>query len=393
MPPLERPRAHTKALRAGAAALLALAAVAGGSCRDLLVGERIDALAELCVLLENCYGDEFSCAGLEGELASATPEARSEFLTAFNAEACLGSCPAARACLDLQPFCEPTGSCSDDRECCSWSRGEAACQKELGQCCKPTGVSCADGDLCCDSECREGTCGGVVCTSVGEVCASDNECCSHYCDGDRCAVLDCVLLGGECQTQDDCCQLDDGVTGPGAGVSCEEQHCVAATPPACFPEGEACSNSSECCEDANQACLMVQQEAMIYTACGEQLCEAGFPCTLELGCCQDFSCDGATLTCQPAVTCVGAGLACGAADICCVGSCLDGTCTEATCNLGLAPAGWQCQPFYYLDCGFCDCDCGAHDPDCDDPSLPVWCNDNSAPDGTTCDAQDQCVPP
>ncbi len=359
-----------------------------GSCRQVLIGDRIDAVGELCRVLEDCYGDDYRCEELQATLEQATPEARANFLSEFTTEACLGSCPSARVCLDLPPFCHGAGTCSLDQDCCGWSLGEASCQTGAGQCCKPEGVVCAEGDLCCDSECRNGTCGGVQCTEVGQKCESDTECCSHYCRGTTCSPKDCSLLNEDCQTAADCCPPDDA---PEGSVGCDGNKCVLASTPSCIPTGEACGVSSDCCE--GESCLGVFDGVMVYSSCGALECFAGASCTVEFECCQGFSCANEVSICLPPTTCIDLGAACGPDDSCCQGTCLGGTCAEVDCGLGIAPSEWLCPPYFYFDCDYCDCDCGVHDPDCDDPSLPVWCGGYEPSKPSTCNANDHCEPP
>lgn len=74
-----------------------------------------------------------------------------------------------------------------------------------------------------------------------------------------------------------------------------------------------------------------------------------------------------------------------------------GTCEDAGV---VVPPTWTCNPAYYDDVGqgnssvFCDCDCGAHDPDCDLPAGSLdglYCGDDPATAGQMC-VNDQCVP-
>ncbi|MBN1947734.1 MAG: hypothetical protein JW797_18860 [Bradymonadales bacterium] len=51
-----------------------------------------------------------------------------------------------------------------------------------------------------------------------------------------------------------------------------------------------------------------------------------------------------------------------------------------------APASWSCEPSYYATRDGCDCNCGAYDPDCDDPSQTLY---NCGPD-QYCDCQGNC---
>jgi hypothetical protein len=107
-------------------------------------------------------------------------------------------------------------------------------------------------------------------------------------------------------------------------------------------------------------------------------------------------------TCVPQCT----GKNCG--DNGCGGSCGDCTSGTTCSDLGTCVAdAWTCDKDWYATADACDCDCGAPDPDCDLPFMPVFgCDDgevcsaagicaSKAPSGWTCDAlayagQDYC---
>ena len=83
---------------------------------------------------------------------------------------------------------------------------------------------------------------------------------------------------------------------------------------------------------------------------------------------------------------------CGAPDPDCKNPNLDetgcapgGTCqVDGTCTVSM-PEGWDCRRRFYGTGDGCDCDCGAYDPDCDDPNQDVYnCIAGSAclPDGS-----------
>ncbi len=50
---------------------------------------------------------------------------------------------------------------------------------------------------------------------------------------------------------------------------------------------------------------------------------------------------------------------------------------------GTIPEAWDCKNKYYAASDGCDCDCGAWDPDCDDPDQEIW----------GCEDDEVCVPP
>jgi hypothetical protein len=53
-------------------------------------------------------------------------------------------------------------------------------------------------------------------------------------------------------------------------------------------------------------------------------------------------------------------------------------CSELSTDLGVGickepvPESWTCSGSYFQDGQYCDCKCGAWDPDCDDTSLQVY---------------------
>ena len=80
---------------------------------------------------------------------------------------------------------------------------------------------------------------------------------------------------------------------------------------------------------------------------------------------------------------------CGAADPdCAAGVCDGGSSSSSGSGGGGAPADWTCDPAWYAD-AYCDCDCGADDPDCGagdcSGSSSSGSGGGSGPDGWTCD--------
>ena len=94
-------RMRHRATAAVIAALAAAAAIASGSCRGVVVGDRVDVANELCTILADCYPDDAVCASLGDGIPAATWQS---FLEGFSSE-CLSSCAQARACADHPPFC------------------------------------------------------------------------------------------------------------------------------------------------------------------------------------------------------------------------------------------------------------------------------------------------
>jgi len=382
-------RAHH--LVAGVAVVFAVS-VTLASCRDILIGDRLDAAADICALLQDCYGEEYRCDVIEADLRNASPEVRANFLLSFKADACLGSCPGARVCLDTEPFCAAGGSCQYDHDCCDWSKGEAACGAgdAEGQCCKPNGVACGEGDLCCDAKCREGSCGGYECAQIDEGCDKASDCCSLYCAEGSCAVPSCSFPGEPCQTVGDCCPPPTATKGEMATLVCESGFCGLGGGPFCLPDGEVCSESSQCCPELGSQCLQAGPELSV---CSPLECAVGAACSIEGGCCGGFACE-AGVCFEDTPGCSEIGLSCIDAECCpglgCIGDVCD---VPPTCVAGslMVPADWVCRDDYYNDCSYCDCSCGAHDPDCDLSGVILWCDGLPAPKLASCNEEDVCV--
>lgn len=317
-----------------ALAAIAFGAVVAGSvssCRDILIGERVDAAAGICALLQDCYGDQYSCEAIEADLRDASPEVRAQFLNGFD-ESCLTSCPGAKACLDKAPFCVVSGSCEYDSDCCSWSTGEAACGEgpTAGQCCKPNGVACGDDDICCDSHCDKGLCGGYACKLVDESCEKDTDCCSLFCQEQHCAIKSCSFLGEPCETVADCCPVEFAAT-EGVTLECLDKQCQVSGQPPCFVEGDMCSvGGSECCADTGLSCIPFDEQQGF---CGFESCPGfGQPCSPESTCCDGYVCDLSGL-CLEAQTCNDVGGSCEVPIDCCGAlDCVENQCAESGCN-------------------------------------------------------------
>jgi hypothetical protein len=56
------------------------------------------------------------------------------------------------------------------------------------------------------------------------------------------------------------------------------------------------------------------------------------------------------------------------------------------------PPEWKCDALSYNDSKICNCECGAYDPDCDNPNLPVMNCDHFFFNSTgTCSKEGRCV--
>ena len=133
-------------------------------------------------------------------------------------------------------------------------------------------------------------------------------------------------------------------------------------------------------------------------ACSEGVCLDGTCCVAACQgkTCGPDGCGGACGTCAEGVCLAGTccvadcwGRECGPDG--CGGSC--GACANGKdCEGGLCGGGlgdWYCPEYSYADGYRCDCECGAYDPDCDDPFAPV---SGCYGSGSACDATGHCGP-
>ncbi|MBT9558711.1 MAG: hypothetical protein IV100_21955 [Myxococcales bacterium] len=223
------------------------------------------------------------------------------------------------ACVACEAACDGK-SCGSDG--CGGSCGE--CDEfevcHLGQCadpCFPTPLACED------AECGDDGCGGSCgqCDGLTEVCSGG------YCEP------------ADPEVADDSCYL----------------RCQSYAPSGCGCY-VGCAETGDCCVDYDQMCTC-------NPACGGKTC-GDDGCGGSCG-----TCEGATPYCTDEGQCTGEctpacdGKSCGPDG--CGGEC--GTCgASETCSFldQCVPADWHCSMTYYGDGAFCDCGCGAPDPDC-----------------------------
>jgi hypothetical protein len=335
---------------AAAVVLLGGGAVTATACGDLVAGDRANVTALLCGQLGDCYGAEvYPCGAMEDALREASPGVRDEFLTAFDEDECLGSCPRSLACLDREPYCSPGGACDTETDCCGWSFGVSACGGDGGAaCCAPRGVACGgEGDLaCCDATCERGYCGGYACRTVGQACERGEDCCTRRCEDGACAAKICSDLGDPCASDGDCCNPPSGVltadAAPAVAVCDPSGVCTLETTQPCVDPGAPCDPGGSgvgCCgADMGIVCV----EAIDGTGvCGVAGCFAsGLDCAFDGQCCGDLICEysfGEPVCATRPGACGKAGDACGDDGACCPGrTCVEGTCSEVeppTCGI------------------------------------------------------------
>jgi len=260
-----------------------------------------------------------------------------------------------------------------------------ACLFDVTQCCNDCG-----GSTCGDGACDGNESAASCCVDCG--CAGGGQC-------QGAAPGSCVLVGWDCNPQSydagDGCHCGCGIPDPdcnnpgaqvlncGPGESCSSAgECVPNgwfCNPADYDSGDGCHCGCglwdpDCNNDPQPAinCSFDEQCSFDGECVGDVT--PGWFCDLELygtndGCdcecgawdpdCdnpdeQVFNCSGSQICVQPGV---------------CSG---DGN-----------PDGWFCDPFYYGTSDGCDCECGAWDPDCDDPGQPIL----------GCAGNDICVQP
>ena len=234
---------------------------------------------------------------------------------------------------ELVTECGP-GTVKDGATCRSLATSE-----DTGETCTPD---------CSGKECGDDGCGGVC-----DYCADDAE---PFCDLETytCVALECVPA----------CPPDWRCGDDGCGGTCGE----------CPTEAPFCSPDHACVEECVPDCD--------GRACGGDGCggTCGGQCAGGESCNEGGQCVPAGWLCAPSAYGDGniCDCACGAIDP----DCGDSPDFAANCGpyqtcdargecADKRPAEWTCAPERYQDSFYCDCECGAPDPDCEDVQLPV----------------------
>lgn len=307
------------------AAFVALLALAGGvatSCRGVVVGDGKNGVGELCDLLRRCFGESAcSDAALELRFASAKDSDNDTFLKLMNANQCLSSCSAAKACWDSVPVCQVGPmECATKEECCQFTVGKGDCDDDTHACCIPQSVACTPPDPehpeidptpCCDGRvCKKVnsnvfTCGGdAPCVELGEACETDASCCSKLCEippgGTQkvCVQKTCGDINVGCEVDGDCC---DDLCCSGSGTNCPPTasvpagHCArplcddgqmvgdpCTSPTPCDPK----STEPQCCGDLQYECVSpVGDDSIGICTPLPHALPPGFDCSSNAGCC------------------------------------------------------------------------------------------------------------
>lgn len=312
-------RGRTRAVLA-LVALVLVGGVSASSCRGFVAGEGIDGAEELCDLLRRCFGTE-ACDSLSmrNRFTLASVDDRTTFLDTMNANQCLASCSAAKACWDSVPVCRAgISKCESNEECCQFTEGKASCDDGSKQCCVPRSVTCTpydpldpdaatpccDGRVCTKVNSEVFTCGGdAPCVELDQPCESDSACCSNQCKkapGEAkgiCVPKTCGDINVGCGAKTDCC--DDlccaGVEGcpttaAGASGVCLRPLCQPGEEP-----GDPCSEPEQC--DPNslepQCCGLPEFKCVRPVGTDEfgictripAVLPPGFDCSSDAGCC------------------------------------------------------------------------------------------------------------
>ena len=245
------------------------------------------------------------------------------------------------------------------------------------------------------TECGPGTeRDGATCRSTAQA-APNNDTCTPSCDGKECGDDGC---GGICALCTDdtkpFCNLESN--------TCEAYECFPTCPEEWQCGDDGCGGSCGDCPSDTPFCApdnTCQVECVPDCdgrTCGDDGCGGvcGDPCGDGETCNDGGQCVPSEWQCAP--------IAYGDGTVCdCACGAIDPDCaTEPdraancgayqTCNAqgqceDIAPAGWTCDPERYQDTFYCDCSCGAPDPDCEDAQLPInGCEPNAVcdPDGT-----------
>lgn len=302
------------------AVLVGLSTVVGTSCRGVVVGDGLNGVEELCSLLRRCFGDA-ACDNtvIDDRFANSPVKTNGDFLKTLNANACLSSCSAAKACWDEAPVCQVgPETCAVKEDCCEFTSGKGDCDDDSKTCCVPQSVTCTPPDdahpnptPCCDGrDCKKVnsnvfTCGGdAPCVDLGQTCESDASCCSKLCRAvpgsvDKvCVPKTCGDINVGCAVDTDCC---DDLCCAGNGTNCPATAAVPAghcTRPLCSDGqlvGDPCvsptpcdpkSSEPQCCGDPQYQCVSpVDDDSVgICTVLPHPL-PPGFDCSSDVGCC------------------------------------------------------------------------------------------------------------
>jgi len=246
-------------------------------------------------------------------------------------------------------------ACSFDTSACSvWSCDPMFFNNDDGCDC-----SCGAHDPDCDLPGQSLFCNEVL-TNDGTTCVND-----------ICVPLPIQCGNGFVQAGETC---DDGniVSGDGCSSTCQNE----PPPPSwtCDPMFYNALDGCDCSCGAHDPDCNVPGQTLF---CDEILASAGTTCVNDI-------CVVPPVVCGNGIIQTG--------EACDDGNLVSGDGCSSTCQNEPPPPSWTCNTFFYNAQDGCDCSCGAHDPDCNLPGQTLFCDEQLAPPGTTCNASDICVP-
>lgn len=212
-------------------------------------------------------------------------------------------------------------------------------------------LNCEDGQTCDD----DGECTGAANRTVPQAWSCDDA----WYDADDGCDCNCGILDPDCNDANATLyHCDEGQVCNASG------HCVAEDD----ADDDECWDWDSDCDDEEED----EDTAPAGWTCLDSYYDAGDGCDCECGV-RDPDCNtaGARLYgCEE-------GEVCGA----------NGACESEDEEEDDVPFGWTCQASYFDAGDGCDCDCGAHDPDCDDEDAQVY----GCELGETCSYGGMCV--
>jgi hypothetical protein len=230
-----------------------------------------------------------------------------------------------------------------------------------------TDVDCGGNPAMCATRCAQGKMCNVTSDCQSGLSCADGVCCNAACTG-TCYACTAALTG-----------LASGVCGAiKAGLPAPAGECTPSAASTCGDEGAVCNGSGACQTWPNGTqCLAPTCSGNALSpagTCASGVCTSGGPinctpykCTsgaCTTSCTFDTDCASSSYYCDSSHQCVlklTQGTACGAADQCQTGNCVDGFCCDTACNT-------QCQACSNALTGDANGTCENVNPGTADPS-------------------------
>ncbi len=313
---------------------------AGGICADGFCCNRAcEGQCEAC----DVAGSEGTCSPVTGAPHAGRTQCASD------GSLCAGQCDGVNASACAYPGagtqCRAPACATGTATLAAACDGAGACPAEQTQACAPfvCGANACLGNCAADSDCAGGNwCSAGVCVAKlanGGTCAADNQCgsgscvdgfCCNTACGGACEACDvpgslgtCVAVTGAPHGARPACASDGSLCG-GQCDGVERQQC---TYPAVECRGASCADGTA---TLAAACHLGSCPAVQTQACGEYVCGA----TACLGGCGSDSDCAAGSYCSAGICAQKKqpGAACGVANQCASGACVDGVCCNTACD-------------------------------------------------------------